>query len=194
MVTALNTVIPKREERERVIDYARRLKKSGFIPREIMDESLYGIAKHQEGEEHKAFIDGLKKEHKCLTCEGRGVVKDSKGDWINCLSCQGSGLESVAFIEELAPKELELLELLRGEDVHELKLNPDIIHNAFWYFEYAKTKDEDKLRKFFGRVHVVKRGKEYLVVSGFQKAWKYIEAIELKKQGKEVAISEEVPF
>lgn len=204
----IGNLIPQRESTERVIDYARRLKRAGFLPSENMDASLYGIAKHQEAEEKKAHEEWLKKEHKCLKCDGLGVVHTEKkpNEWTYCLFCQGSGIETTQ-LEALAPVEIEFMNELESKDVHVLKLTPDIIHSACKWFELHNTKKEDKFKVFFSKVHMAsvgmpvgdgtsaaRDGKNYLVVSGFQKAWKSEEMIQLKKQGKEMAISEEAPF
>lgn len=191
---ALKTLIPQRMDGEHVLTYARRLKKLGLIPSEVMDSSLYAIAKQQEREEKKARIEELKNEHACLACQGRGVTGE-KDNWVVCTVCKGSRMET-AQEDDLAGQEKELREKLIALDVHRLKLDPDIIHRIYWYCRYHGKFDIEKMIEIFlSRVHMAKREKGYFVVCDAESGWAYQGKIENeKKQKLGKLIDEPVPF
>lgn len=196
------TLIPKHEQGETALMYALRLKKTGFIPAEVMDPSFYEIAQHQQHEKKKEIEENLKKDHKCINCLGSGVVEGKdplKKDYISifagqevvtCHVCFGSGDET-AQVDDLSPQEIELTGHLKEKNVNEKKLRPDFIHRIFWYCQYKGISDKFEII-FLSRVRmIIKDGYEYVSCDA-RPSWKYKELIENKKQGK--VENEEVPF
>jgi len=186
-----------RGKNEYVLSWARRVKKSGADPKEILGESFYAIAQQQQHNEKKAHTEALEADHKCLVCEGLGVVRQDS-TWIPCVQCEGSGNETCQDAD-LAPQEIDFKNVLKGLDVHDLKLKAEIIHRVFWYCQWVKKPREDEtdrmLKAFFGMVHISKRPDGYFVVCSAQPAWRYEEMIEDKKNNREVKASDEpVPF
>jgi hypothetical protein len=191
----ISKIIPARIENEKPLIYARRLKKLGFLPSAIMEPGLYGIARKEQHEEQKAFIENLKAEHKCLTCKGEGAVLSGVGgvfghEYEQCSDCAGLGLETAKY-DDLAQQEKDFLNALTDYGVYKNKLTPENIHRAFWYCQYKKIYNMDKMIKvFLGRIHSTKQGNYLKTVCEFEPAWIYSEKEKTKGKDEDPELKE----